>query len=329
VDDLIRRIEVIPGVEAAAASNNIPLGAGGGGGVVIVDGRDAPPDGDPPIFYAGVTPHWFRTLGIPMLRGRDFTDAEGRDSSAVAIVNETMAKKYWPNQDPIGRRFRFEGEPPDSWFTVIGTTRDFAVDNLSRDEEPSPAAFVPYPYMATLNTGITIRTSLADPAQVIPSVRREIRAADPILPIFSVSTMQAVREAGYWEFSLFGWMFSIFGGIALVLAAVGVYGVISYGVSQRTHEIGVRMALGAHGGDVLRMVVRQGVTLAGIGVAVGLAGAFGVTRVIATMLYGVSPTDPVSFIGIAVFLTAVAVVASYIPARRAMAVDPMTALRYE
>ena len=329
VEDIIQRIEAIPGIEAAAASNNIPLSGGGGGSVIVVDGRDTPPEGEPPIFYAGVTPHWFRTLGIPMLRGRDFTDAEGRDSSQVAIVNETMAKKYWPNQDPIGRRFRFAGAPPDAWFTVIGMTRDFAVDNIDVSEEPSPAAFVPYVYMATLNTGITIRTSLADPAQVMPSVRRELRGSDPVLPVFAVSTMQAVREAGYWQYSLFGWMFSIFGGIALVLAAVGVYGVISYGVSQRTHEIGVRMALGAHSGDVLRLVVRQGATLAALGVGLGLIGAFGVTRVIKTMLYGVSPTDPLSFIGIAVFLTLVAVIASYIPARRAMAVDPMTALRYE
>jgi putative ABC transport system permease protein len=329
VDDVIQRIEAIPGVEAAAASNNIPLSGGGGGGNVIVDGRDTPPEGDAPIFYAAVTAHWFKTLGIPMLRGRDFTDVEGRDSSTVAIVNEALAKKYWPNQDPIGRRFRLEGRPADVWFTVIGMTRNFSVENFDREEEPAPAAFIPYAYEATLNTGVTIRTSLADPAQIIPSVRREIRAADPILPVFAVSTMESVREAGYWEFSLFGWMFSIFGGIALILAAVGVYGVISYGVSQRTHEIGVRMALGAHSSDVLRLVVRQGVLLAGTGVALGLIAAFGVTRAVTSMLYGVSPTDPLSFIGIAVFLTIVAGIASYIPARRAMAVDPMTALRYE
>ena len=161
------------------------------------------------------------------------------------------------------------------------------------------------------------------------AVRGEVRASDPILPVFEVQTMQTRREQGYWEYNLFSGMFSVFGGVALLLAAIGVYGVISYGVSQRTHEIGVRMALGARGGDVLRMVVGQGVMLTVIGVGFGLVGAFGVTRVIESMLFAVSPTDPLSFIGIALFLTMVAAVASYIPARRAMGVDPVTALRYE
>jgi putative ABC transport system permease protein len=184
-------------------------------------------------------------------------------------------------------------------------------------------------YEATPNTGITIRTATADPAQIMSAVRGEVRASDPILPVFEVQTMQTRREQGYWEYNLFGGMFSVFGGIALLLAAIGVYGVVSYGVSQRTHEIGVRMALGARGGDVLRMVVGQGVMLTVTGVVLGLVGAFGVTRVIESMLFDVSPTDPLSFVGISLFLTSVAAVASYIPARRAMGVDPVTALRYE
>jgi putative ABC transport system permease protein len=264
-----------------------------------------------------------------MLRGRDFTDAEGRDSIPVAVINQTMANQLWPGQDPVGRRFRIAGDTANPWFSVIGVTRDIAVGRIDTDGEPEPGAFVPYPYMPTLNTGVTIRTGLSDPSQVMTAVREQIRAADPILPIFEVNTLQQLREDGYWEYNLFGWMFSIFGAIALILAAIGVYGVISYGVSQRTHEIGVRMALGAHAGDVMRLIIGQGVTLALLGVGAGVVCAFGVTRVIATMLYGVSPTDPLSFVGIAVFLTAVAVLASYIPARRAMGVDPMQALRYE
>ena len=329
VDDVIGRIESIPGVIAATASNNIPLSGGGGGGSVIVEGRAVDPGEEPNIFYAAVTPHWFRTLDVPILRGRDFTDAEGRDSSGVAVINQTMADRLWANEDPLGRRFRFTGDTAAPWFTVIGVTRDINTGGIEPDEEPEPAAFIPYPYQPSLNTGITIRTSTANPEQVMSAVRAQIRASDPILPVFEVQTMQTRREQGYWEFNLFSWMFSIFGVVALLLAAIGVYGVISYGVSQRTHEIGVRMALGARSGDVLRLIIRQGMTLTLAGVLLGLLGAFGVTRVIGSMLFGISPTDPISFVGIALFLTSVAVVASYVPARRAMGVDPVTALRYE
>ena len=328
VADVVSRIEALPGVVAATASNNIALSSGGGGGSIIVEGHPVPPGDEPDIFMAGVTPHWFRTLDVPVIRGRDFTDAEGRDSSGVAIINQTMADKMWPKEDPLGRRFRSAGDTAAPWFTVIGITRDIKTSEIE-NEEPQPAAFTSYPYQATPNTGITIRTATADPAQVMTAVRREIRASDPIIPVFEVQTMQTRREEGYWQYNLFSGMFSVFGAVALLLAAVGVYGVISYGVSQRTHEIGVRMALGARGRDVLGMVVGQGVMLTVTGVVLGLIGAFGVTRVIGSMLFDVSPTDPLSFIGIAVFLTTVAAIASYIPARRAMAVDPVTALRYE
>ena len=329
VDDIIGRIEALPGVIAATASNNIPLSNGGGGGPVIVEGKPVEPGEEENIFFAGVTPHWFRTLNVPILRGRDFTDAEGRDSSGVVVINQTMADKLWPKEDPIGRRFRFTGDTAAPWFTVIGVTRDINTGGIEPDQEPQPAAFAPYPYQASLNTGITIRTATPNPERIMSAVRAQIRASDPILPVFEVQTMQVRREQGYWQFSLFSWMFGIFGVVALVLAAIGVYGVISYGVSQRTHEIGVRMALGAHRGDVLRLIIRQGMTLTLSGVLLGLIGAFGVTRVLGSLLFDVSPTDPISFVGIAVFLTSVAVVASYIPARRAMGVDPVTALRYE
>jgi putative ABC transport system permease protein len=329
VSDVVRRIETLPGVIAATASNNIALSGGGGGGSVIVEGHPVAPGEEEDIFFAAVTPHWFKTLDVPIIRGRDFTDAEGQDSSGVAIINQTMADKLWPKEDPLARRFRFTGDTAAPWFAVIGITRDIKTNGIDRDAKPQPAAFVAYPYEATPNTGITIRTATADPAQIMSAVRGEVRASDPILPVFEVQTMQTRREEGYWEYNLFSGMFSVFGGIALLLAAIGVYGVISYGVSQRTHEIGVRMALGARGGDVLRMVVGQGVMLTVTGVVLGLVGAFGVTRVIESMLFDVSPTDPLSFIGIALFLTSVAAIASYIPARRAMGVDPVTALRYE
>ena len=326
VDDLIQRIESLPQVEAAFASNFIPLSTGGGGGNIIVDGKPVESGEEPFIFFTGVTPHLRRTMGTALLRGRDFSDAEGMSRTPVAIVNDTMAKRFWPDEDPVGRRFRLTRAEPSDWFTVIGVVPDFIRNNVDDDEPPLPGAFVPYPYAATPNTGFTIRVA-GNPTAIVSSLRAEIRAADAGLPIFAVRTMEDVRTMSFWQYRLFGYMFGIFGAAALFLAGVGVYGVLSFSVSQRTQEMGVRMALGAKDSDVLVLVVRQGLTVAGIGVAVGLIGAFGVTRVIQSLLYNVTATDPVSFGGVSIFLALVAGLASYLPARRATAVDPVVALR--
>ena len=328
VDDLVRRIESLPQVEAAFASNFIPLSSGGGGGNVIVDGAPVESGEEPFIFFTGVTPHLRRTMGTALLRGRDFSDAEGMSRTPVAIVNDTMAKRFWPDQDPVGRRFKLARTEPPDWFTVIGVVPDFIRNNVDDDEPPLPGAFVPYPYAPTPNTGFTIRVA-GNPTAILSGLRAEIRAADPGLPIFAVRTMEDVRTMSFWQYRLFGYMFGIFGAAALFLAGVGVYGVLSFSVSQRTQEMGVRMALGAKDRDVLALVVRQGLTVAGIGVAVGLIGAFGVTRVIQSLLYNVTATDPVSFGGVSIFLALVAGLASYLPARRATAVDPIVALRNE
>ncbi|CAN5811888.1 hypothetical protein BH18ACI5_BH18ACI5_15300 [soil metagenome] len=193
-------------------------------------------------------------------------------------------------------------------------------------EPEDPSAYVPYPYRPTLNTGITIRVA-GDPRQITTGVREQIRQADPLLPVFQVETMEQLRQLSYWQYRLFGSMFSTFGFIALILASIGVYGVLSYSVSQRVQEIGVRLALGAERSHVLKLIVGQGVRLAAMGVVGGLAGALLVTPLIRTLLFNVTPTDPLSFVGVALFLTLVAILASYIPARRAMAVDPIVALR--
>jgi putative ABC transport system permease protein len=228
--------------------------------------------------------------------------------------------------DPVGRRFRLTGDRTPEWFTVVGVVADFRHFAGDSDRPVFPSAYVPYSFDPTLNTGLTVRAA-TNPAQITGAVREEIRASDASLPVFSIFTMEDLRQRSFWQDRLFGWMFSVFGVIALVLASVGVYGVLSYSVSQRTQEIGVRMALGAERRDVLRLIIAHGMKLAGVGIAAGVVGAAAATQSIKSVLHNVTPTDPLSFGGVIVFLTLVAAAASYLPARRAMAVDPIVALR--
>jgi putative ABC transport system permease protein len=328
VDDIMRRIEGLPGVVSAFASNFVPLDAGGGGGNVIVDGRAVAKGEEPSIVFTAVTPHFYKTMSMSLLRGRDFTDSEGAGLTAVAVINETMAKKLWPGSDAVGGRFRLVQDEPPVWFTVIGVAPDIRMFDMDDETPDLSVAYVPYRFAGPANVGVTVRAS-GDPALLSAAVRNEIRASDPGLPIFNLRTMEDLRRESFWQFRLFGFMFGIFGAAALFLAGVGVYGVLSFSVAQRTQEMGVRIALGAQQADVLGLVIRQGVTLAAIGVVIGLLGAFGITRVISSLLYNVTPTDPISFGGVALFLAAIAILASYIPARRATNVDPIIALRNE
>jgi putative ABC transport system permease protein len=329
VDDIVRRAEMLPGVASAMASNMVPLSGGGSGGAVVPEGSAFEAGHEPRVSYYGVTPHLLKTLNVPLVAGRDFTDAEGQARSGVAIVNTTFAKRLWPTRtDYVGQRFRRVEDPQSEWITVIGVVGDFRLFTV-RDGKPSPYAFLSYPYEPTRNTGLTMRIAGGSPAAITAAIRQEIRKSDPTLPIFNVQTGEEARQGTFWQFRLFGWMFSIFGVIALVLASVGVYGVLSYSVSQRTQEIGVRLALGASRQNVFAMIVSHGARLAAIGILFGVAGAFGITRVVSTLLYNVSATDPLSFVATAVFLVFVAVLASYVPARRATSVDPLIALRAE
>jgi putative ABC transport system permease protein len=328
VEDVVRRVETVPGVQTAFASNFIPLGAGGGGGDVQVEGKPVEPGQEPNISFIAATPHLRQTLGIALVRGRDFTDTEGASKSALALVNQTMAKQLWGDEDPVGRRFRLKGDAIPDWFTIIGVVADFEHFQGDRDQSIQPAAYVPYPFEPALNTGLTVRVA-GDPAAVSSALREQVRLSDPALPVFQVSTMEALRQRSFWQYRLFGIMFFLFGAIALVLASIGVYGVLAYSVSQRTQEIGVRVALGAARRDVMRLIVGQGLKLAGIGIFLGIIGAAFVTPAVRSLLYNVTPSDPLSFSLVAVFLTAVATAASYIPARRAMAVDPIVAIRNE
>jgi len=326
-EDILQRIEALPGVQSAFASGLIPATGGAAGGGIVVEGRPVERGSEPNGLYAGVSEHFFTTLDIRLISGRSFTAGEARDSTPVAVINQTMAQRLWPGATALGQRFRYAHDSTGPWFTVIGIAPDIANDDLD-NRDPQSAAYLPLRFAVWRGLGLVVRTA-GDPAAVTPLMRSAIRDSDPTLALYEVYTMEQVRRLGFWQYGLFGSMFSIFGTIALLLASIGVYGVISYGVSQRTQEIGVRVALGARRADVLRLVIGQGMRLAGIGLLIGLAGAFAVTPVVRSLLVGVSPTDPTSFILITVFLTVVAAVASWVPARRATAVDPVIALRQE
>jgi hypothetical protein len=350
VHDILRRVEAVPGVVAAGASNLIPLDGGGGMSRVAVPDRTFEAGKEPRLFYAGVTARYLQTLGIATLRGRLLTAQEAESRSPVAVVNVSFARtllatpdeltrlpRGTPNRlagarelgdfDPVGRQFRLLDQPSGETFTVVGVVPDVMIEEIGADEV-TPAAFVPYAYEQTANTGLIVRAT-GDPTALTPAIREAIRASDPSLPVFAASSMDEIRRGGFWQFELFGNMFGAFGALALVLALVGVYGVLSYSVSQRTQEFGVRMALGAEPGDVRRMLLGQGLTLAAWGIGLGIVGAFAITRIIGGLLYNVTATDPISFGGVVVLMLVVAALAAYLPARRATQVDPMVALRAE
>jgi putative ABC transport system permease protein len=326
--EVARRVEELPGVAAAFVSNFIPIAGGGGGGRIVPDGAAIQPGREPEVSYFAVTPHALRTLALPLLAGRDFTDSEGINRSGVAIVNQDFAKRIWPGEaDVIGRRFRLVDDAAIQWITVVGLTPNFAVYDVG--DEPIPSAFLAYSYMPVRNNGLTIRVAGPDPASVTNAVRAEIRRIDPLIPVFAEQTGEEIRREAFWDARLFGYMFSIFAGVALLLASIGIYGVLSYTVAQRTQEIGVRVALGASRRNVFALIIGQGARLAAAGIAIGMLGAAAVTQVVRTLLYNVSATDPLSFAGTALFLGIVALLAGYVPARRATIVDPIVALRSE
>jgi putative ABC transport system permease protein len=322
--DVVRRVEALPGVVAAGASYTLPLAYGGVQGPVAVEGRTQPRGQEPRVFYTGVTPHFFAALGAALERGRAWTAAECELDAPLAVVNQSFARRFWPAADPLGRRFRLPDVANPAWITVIGVVPD--VKNGSLDAPSEPSAYVPYRYQPIRNVALVVRTRF-DPAALAAGVRREIHAADPALPIYDLAPMETYRQQTFWAYSMFGGVFGIFGAVALALAAVGVYGVLACSVAQRRHEIGVRMAIGAQAGQVLRLILGDGVRLAGAGVAAGLLGALAVTPLIGSVLYAVSPTDPVSFALIALVLILSALLASYLPARRALDGDPLAALR--
>jgi putative ABC transport system permease protein len=329
-NDLVQRIESLPGVTAAFASNLVPLSFGGGSAGIVPEGITVEAGKEPSVTFFATTAHALDTLSQTMRAGRNFTDAEASTRSRTAIVNQALANRAWPGRaDSVGRRFRFTSDPPDEWFTVIGVVSDFQPLLLRDRGIVEPLAILPFPYQAMRDTGITIRVSGVPPASITSSARQAIGQSDPTLALFNIRTGDENRGARLWAPLFLSWMFSIFGSTALFLAAIGIYGVLSYSVALRTREFAVRVALGASRRSILALVARQGTVLTAVGIAAGSAGAFVVTRLVRALLYNVTPTDPVSFGGTAFVLAAIAVLAGLVPARRATRVDPIVALRAE
>ena len=326
-DEVMRRVRALPGVQSAAVAGNLPLTYNGDSMSIGAEGiADPPPDQRPDVIFRAVGPGYFNTMGIPLLRGRDFSDQDKADSTYVVVISEKTAQHFWPGQNPIGKRLKPGSTTSDApWREVIGVVKDVRQNDFIA--APKMQMYFTYRQLKDLApNALVVRTSV-EPMSLAASVRNAIWSVDKDQTVADIDTMDhIVAEAvARQRFSML--LLGLFATLALVLASVGIYGVMSYSVAQRTREIGIRIALGARRGDVLRMTVTQGLKLVGLGMVTGLAAAFVLTRVMASLLFGISATDPITFIGISLVLLAVAVLANYIPALRATKVDPMIALR--
>jgi predicted permease len=325
---LLEKVRAISGVENAAIGTAVPLTGSHNRADITIEGIPVPDIGTfPHPDYHYISADYTSVLNIPLMRGRNFTGADTETAALVGLINTTMARRYWPNEDPVGKRFHW-GRPgsKDPWITIVGVVGDtklYGLANPSRLE-----IYLPFRQEPQTDMYLILRSAV-DPASLISSVRSAVAAIDRDQPVFSVITMRQLIDNSVSTPHLTLVLLGLFSGLALVLAAIGIYGVISYSVQQRTHEIGIRMALGAQRSNVLRLVVGQAVKLAALGIVIGITAALGLMRLITSLLFGVSANDPLTFTAAALVLLFVAIVACYIPARRAIAVDPMNALRYE
>ena len=321
----LERIQSLTGVQSAGATTALPLTLSVSGSDFRIEGRPEPEAGKEMIINtSSVSPGYFGTLGISLMKGRDFSERDNSDAPPAAIINNDLARIYFPGEDPIARRITFDDG--ESWISIVGVVAD--TKRIGLDTSAKPEVYFPYLQAPSPSMSLVVRTA-TDPLSLAGAVKNQIQTIDKDLPLGESKTMQQVLSESNSgrRFNLV--LLTAFATVALILAMVGIYGVMSYGVTQRTHEIGIRVAIGAQSRDVFRMVVKEGMILAVIGVGFGLAGAFALTRLMATMLFAVEPTDPATFITIAVLLTVVTLVACYIPGRKATKVDPLVALRHE
>jgi ABC-type transport system, involved in lipoprotein release, permease component len=329
VQQTLERVQALPGVVAAGYTTVLPLTARGVSRGFTIEGQPPPAAGDMPLaLIRVVSPDYLKTMEIPLHKGR-YVDRTDGPSSHVGVINEAMAKKFWAEQDPIGRQFTLTGANPPPPITIVGIVGDEKATGIDADFRP--AMYLSYPQFVQPNlvpSELAIRTT-SDPTQLASLVREQIWAIDRDQPISNLKTMEEIVDAEVVQRRAYMWLLSIFAGLALLQAILGIYGVLSYMVAQQTNEIGILMALGANQRNILKRVLRQGVGLAVIGIAIGLFAAIGLTRFTSSLLYGVSATDPTTFVGTSLMILAVAAFACYIPARRATKVNPVTALRME
>ncbi len=325
---VLDRVRVIPGVESSALGTAVPLTGNHQRSDITIEGLPIPGPGEfPHPDRHTISAGYITTMGIPLLRGRNFSDADNETASDVALINSTMARRFWNDGDPIGKRFLW-GHPgkDEKWITIVGVVADnklYGLDNPARLE-----VYSPYRQRPSADMSLLVRSAV-DPASLTSAVRAAVATIDKDQPIFNVHTMQQLVDDSISTRRLTLVLLGIFSSLALILAAIGIYGVMAYTVALRTQEIGIRIALGAQRQDVLRLILGQGARIAFLGVAIGLAAAAALARLLSSLLFSVSATDPLTFAAVAVLLVAVALLACYIPARRALRVDPIIALRYE
>jgi putative ABC transport system permease protein len=328
-DRLLERVRALPGVESVGAAQGTPFSGWNVHNRLTIEGRPPAPAGQELLAHVQlITPDYLRTIGVPILRGRGLAATDRDSVTPVGVVNEVFGRRMFPGANPIGKRIKLgTPESPAPWVTIVGVMRDYRHYRLP--QEMDAAMFLPTAIDPPLTLSLAIRTRLPDPHTIVPAVRGVLRELDPSVPAFRIQTFEEVVARSLWRQRLQGEVLGVFAALALLLASVGLYGVIAYAVTQRTRELGVRMALGATRRHVLGLVLGQGARLTLLGVAVGTAGALALSRVVASLLYGIKPTDPLTFLTVPTALAAVAVLASYAPARRAMKVDPLVAMRAE
>jgi putative ABC transport system permease protein len=327
--ELYDRTRALPGVQVVGSANGIPFSGWNVQAEMTVEGKPSAKLGEDFVaHYQQVSPDFFRTIGVPIVRGRYFTPADRDSGVSVGVVNEQFVKRKFPNEDPIGKRVKFgRADSTDPWTTIVGVVRDFRHYGLP--EAMGPALYFPLYGSPRPTQTLVIRTSLADPSSLTPAVLGVLRSLDPDVPAYRVQTLEQATATSLWRQRVQGRALAVFAALALGLAIIGIYGVVSYTVAQRTRELGVRMALGATGRDVVRLIVGHGARLALIGVALGIVGALLANRALAVLLYGVKSNDPATYAGVALVLALVAALASWLPALRATRVDPVSAIRTE
>jgi putative ABC transport system permease protein len=328
-DQVLEKTRAIPGVQSAGIINTLPLSPGPtlafrveGRPIVTVDKW-------PMVNFRNVSPDYFLTMNIPILKGRAFTQQDDLNAPRKIMINQALAQRDFAGEEPVGKRVAFRNPEPNvepSWFEIVGVTAN--VRSLELREEAQPELYFASRQDAFSQVAIVVRSTV-EPESIAPALRQAVAEVDRTVPVSEVKTMEHIVSESVTQprFNLF--LLGLFSSIALLLSVAGIYGVTAYTVAQRTHELGIRIALGAQVGDVLRMILGQGMVVIGAGIVIGLVAAFGLMRLMNSLLFGVSATDPFTFIGITVVLIAAGLLACYVPARRATKVDPLTALRYE